>query len=171
MFIGSAERRLWKPACMSPKTARQCARATVPITEEVALDLPFGNLLHFRKDVDTQQPKVLVTAPLSGHFATLLAGTVQTLLQHHDVYISDRKNARDVPREAGLFGVEDYVAYVIRFMEEIGPGGHILGVCQPCVQALAAVAVVSEDRPPPDPAQHDPHGRACGCARKPYHGE
>ena len=123
----------------------------VPVTEEVVLDLPFGNLLRFRKDIDTAQPKVLVTAPLSGHFATLLAGTVKTLLRDHDVYITDWKNARDVPRDAGEFGVEDYVDYVIRFMERIGPGGHVLAVCQPCMQALAAVAVMSEDRNPATP--------------------
>ena len=127
------------------------ANRDVPVTEEIALDMPFGQLLHFRKDVDTPQPRVLVTAPLSGHFATLLAGTVKTLLQDHDVYITDWKNARDVPRDAGPFGVEDYVSYLIRFMEEIGPGGHILAVCQPCVQALAAVAVMSEDRNPATP--------------------
>lgn len=123
----------------------------VPVIEEVALDLPFGTLLHFKKDIDTYQPKVLVTAPLSGHFATLLAGTVRTLLRDHDVYITDWKNARDVPRDAGLFGVEDYVSYVIRFLEELGPGSHVLGVCQPCVQTLAAVAVMSEDKNPATP--------------------
>ncbi len=123
----------------------------VPVTEEVVLDLPFGQLLHFRRDTDVAQPKVLVAAPLSGHFATLLAGTVKTLLKDHEVYITDWKNARDVPKGAGLFGVDDYVDYLIRFLEEIGPGGHILAVCQPCVQALAAVAVMSEDRNPATP--------------------
>ncbi len=123
----------------------------VPVTEQVALDLPFGQLLHFAKDVDTPQPRVLVAAPLSGHFATLLSGTVATLLRDHDVYITDWKNARDVPLAAGRFGVEDYVEYLIRFLEAIGPGGHILAVCQPCVQALAAVAVMSQDRNPATP--------------------
>jgi polyhydroxyalkanoate depolymerase len=123
----------------------------VPVTEEVALDLPFGQLRHFVKDVDTPQPRVLVAAPLSGHFATLLRSTVATLLRDHDVYVTDWKNARDVPVEAGRFGVEDYVAYLIRFLEEIGPGGHVLAVCQPCVQTLAAVAVMSEDRNPATP--------------------
>ncbi len=115
----------------------------VPVREEVALDLPFGKLLHFAKDVDTPQPRVLVVAPLSGHFATLLRRTVETLLRDHDVYITDWTNARDVPLAAGRFGVDDYVDYVIRFLEAIGPGAHILAVCQPCVQALAAVAVMS----------------------------
>jgi poly(3-hydroxybutyrate) depolymerase len=123
----------------------------VPIREEVALELPFGKLIHFSKDVDTLQPRVLVVAPLSGHFATLLSKTVETLLSDHDVYITDWANARDVPVSAGHFGVEDYVDYVIRFLEEIGPGAHILAVCQPCVQALAAVAVMSEDRHPATP--------------------
>ncbi|WP_226625427.1 polyhydroxyalkanoate depolymerase [Alloyangia pacifica] len=123
----------------------------VPVVEEVALDLPFGTLLRFRKDMDTPQPKVLVTAPLSGHFATLLAGTVKVLLRDHDVYVTDWKNARDVPVSDGDFGVEDYISYVIRFLEELGPGAHILGVCQPCVQALAAVAVMSEERNPATP--------------------
>ncbi len=123
----------------------------VPVTEEVAFSLPFGNLLHFRKDVDTPQPKVLVIAPLSGHFATLLGKTCETLLRDHDVYITDWTNARDVPLEAGRFGVDEYVDYVIRFIEAIGPDTHILAVCQPCVQALVAVAVMSEDKNPAAP--------------------
>lgn len=118
----------------------------VPVTEEIALDLPFGKLIHFAKDMDSRQPKVLVVAPLSGHFATLLRGTVATLLRDHDVYITDWANARDVPVEAGSFGVDDYVDYLIRFVEAIGPGSHLLAVCQPCVQALAAVAVMSEQK-------------------------
>ncbi len=123
----------------------------VPVTEEVVLDLPFGKLLRFKRDMDTPQPKVLITAPLSGHFATLLAGTVRTMLRDHDVYITDWTNARDVPRSAGAFGVDDYVDYVIRFLETMGPGSHVLAVCQPCVQALAAVAIMSEDHNPATP--------------------
>lgn len=123
----------------------------VPVRESVALDLPFGKLLHFVKDIDTPQPRVLVIAPLSGHFATLLTKTVATLLRDHDVFITDWTNARDVPVEAGRFGVDEYVEYVIRFIEKIGHGTHLLAVCQPCVQALAAVAVMSEDRHPATP--------------------
>lgn len=123
----------------------------VPVTEEVVLDLPFGKLLHFKRDFDARQPRVLLTAPLSGHFPTLLAGTVRTMLRDHDVYITDWSNARDVPRSAGAFGVDDYVAYLIRFLEAIGPGAHIFAVCQPCVQALAATAIMSEDRNPACP--------------------
>lgn len=121
------------------------------VTEEVALDLPFGQLLHFSKDIDAPQPKVLVIAPLSGHFPTLLRGTVETLLRDHDVYITDWANARDVPLSAGTFGVEDYVEYIIRFLEAIGPGAHILAVCQPCVQGLVAVAAMSADNHPCTP--------------------
>ncbi|MCJ9671345.1 MULTISPECIES: polyhydroxyalkanoate depolymerase [unclassified Neorhizobium] len=123
----------------------------VPISVETALDLPFGRLLHFVADVDTPRPRVLVVAPLSGHFATLLRGTVQTLLKDHDVYVTDWANARDVSTSAGRFGMDDYVDYIIRFLEEIGPRGHILAVCQPCVQALVAVAVMSEAKNPATP--------------------
>ncbi|MGE0766158.1 MAG: polyhydroxyalkanoate depolymerase, partial [Hyphomicrobiaceae bacterium] len=112
--------------------------------------LPFGNLLHFAKDVDTPQPKILVVAPLSGHFSTLLKGRVETLLADHDVYITDWANARDVPLSAGRFGVDEYIEYLIRFFQEI-PGAHALAVCQPCVQTLAAVAVMSEARDPATP--------------------
>lgn len=121
------------------------------VTEEIALALPFGNLLHFVKDVEMPQPKVLVVAPLSGHFSTLLKGTVETLLSDHDVYITDWANARDVPLSAGRFGVDDYIEYLIRFLNEIGPGAHVLAVCQPCVQTLAAVAVMSETMDPATP--------------------
>ncbi|MBH2000055.1 MAG: polyhydroxyalkanoate depolymerase [Sphingomonadaceae bacterium] len=126
--------------------------AEVAVREEVMLDLPFGDLLHFAKDeVEAAQPRVLVVAPMSGHFSTLLRSTVQTLLQDHDVYITDWKNARDVPLSAGRFGFEDYVDYVIRFFEEMGPGAHLVSVCQPCVPALAAVALMSEDKNPSTP--------------------
>ncbi len=123
----------------------------VEVREEVALSMPFGKLVHFVKNSDVPQPRVLVVAPLSGHFATLLTKTVATLLRDHDVYITDWINARDVPLSAGRFGVEDYISYVIRFLEEVGPGAHVLAVCQPCVQALAAVAVMSEDQHPATP--------------------
>ncbi len=123
----------------------------LPVSEETALALPFGRLLHFAKPLSAPQPRVLVVAPLSGHFSTLLRGTVETLLPDHDVYLTDWANARDVPLAAGRFGVEDYVDYLIRFMEEIGPGGHVLAVCQPCVQTLAAVAVMSAARNPATP--------------------
>ena len=122
------------------------------VREEVTLSLPFGNLLHFAKDeVVLAQPKMLVVAPLSGHFATLLRSTVEVLLRDHDVYITDWANARDVPLSAGKFGFDDYVEYIIRFLEELGPGANLLAVCQPCVPALVAVAVMAEDQNPAAP--------------------
>lgn len=123
----------------------------VEVSEEVALELPFGSLLHFAKDVDQPQPRILVVAPLSGHFATLLQDTVRTLLPENDVYVTDWANARDVPLEAGSFGFDDYVEHVIRFMEAIGPGGHVLAVCQPCVQVLTAAAVMAQHDNPAQP--------------------
>jgi polyhydroxyalkanoate depolymerase len=116
----------------------------VPVTEEVVLSLPFGSLLRFRKDSETPQAKVLVVAPMSGHFATLLRNTVATLLRDHDVYITDWHNARDVPLEAGPFGYDDYVDTLIRFVETLGSETHIVAVCQPCVQVLTAAAVMAQ---------------------------
>jgi poly(3-hydroxybutyrate) depolymerase len=124
----------------------------VEVTEEAVLTLPFGTLLRFKKDIDIPQPRVLVVAPLSGHFATLLRNTVRTLLPDNDVYITDWHNARDVPLEAGAFGFDDYVEYLIKFMEKLGPGSHLVAVCQPCVQALAAVAVMAANGNPAQPA-------------------
>jgi polyhydroxyalkanoate depolymerase len=121
------------------------------VTEEIALNLPFGNLLHLRKDIDAPQPRVLLVAPLSGHFATLLRATARTMLQEHDVYITDWKNPRDIPLGAGRFGFEDYVDYLIQMMEHLGPGAHMVAVCQPCVQALAATAVMAANRNPAEP--------------------
>jgi polyhydroxyalkanoate depolymerase len=131
--------------------------ALTPVVEEVALSLPFGDLLHFAKpEVAVPQPKVLVVAPLSGHFATLLRNTVETLLRDHDVYITDWANARDVPLSAGTFGLDDYIDYVIRFLQELGDpankrGAHVLAVCQPCVPVLAAVALMAQDDDPCQP--------------------
>ncbi len=123
----------------------------VEVSEIPKLKLPFGTLLHFSKDVSTAQPRVLVVAPLSGHFATLLRNTARTLLTDNDVYITDWHNARDVAIDDGPFGFDDYVAYLIRFLEALGPGAHILAVCQPCVQALVATAIMAADGNPAQP--------------------
>jgi polyhydroxyalkanoate depolymerase len=120
------------------------AGEAVAVTEEIADRTPFATLLHFVKDPAAVQPRVLIVAPLSGHFSTLLRGTVRTMLADHDVYLTDWHNARDVPARAGAFGVDGYVEHVIRFLEKMGPGGHVVAVCQPAVAVLAAVAVMAE---------------------------
>jgi poly(3-hydroxybutyrate) depolymerase len=116
----------------------------VAVHEEAALTTPFGTLLHFKKDIDTVQPRVLLVAPLSGHFATLLRGTVRTMLPEHDVYITDWHNVRDVALMHGRFGFDEYIEHLIHFLERIGPGGHVVAVCQPCVAALVATAVMAQ---------------------------
>lgn len=124
------------------------------VTEELTVRMPFGSLLHFKKDMgaDTAaQPPVLLVAPLSGHFATLLKETAKTLLQDHDVYITDWHNARDVSLRHGAFGLDDYIEHMIRFIDTIGPGSHVVAVCQPCVAALAATAIMAEDDSPNQP--------------------
>lgn len=126
----------------------------VPVTEEVVLKKPFGHLLHFKRAMPPRaqpQPRLLLVAPLSGHFSTLLRDTVRTLLQDHDVYITDWVNARDVGLRHGGFGLDDYVAYMIDFIAALGPGAHVMAVCQPCVAALAATAIMAEDEHPAQP--------------------
>ncbi len=123
----------------------------VEVREEAVLTTPFGTLLHFKKDIATEQPRVLLVAPLSGHFATLLRATVKTMLPEHDVYITDWHNARDVPLTAGRFGVDEYTDHVVKFLEAIGPGAHVLAVCQPCVAVLAAVAAMAQAGNPAQP--------------------
>ena len=123
----------------------------VAVTEEAADVTPFGTLLHFKKDVAEAQPRVLLVAPLSGHFATLLRATVRTMLPEHDVYITDWHNAREAPLAAGRFGFDDYVGHLIRFLEKIGPGAHIVAVCQPCVAALVAASVMAQGDHPAQP--------------------
>jgi poly(3-hydroxybutyrate) depolymerase len=123
------------------------------VAEVAVLGMPFGTLLHFQKQEPTAepQPKVLLVAPLSGHFATLLRETARTLLQDHDVYITDWHNARDVSLRHGAFGLDDYIDHMIRFTQTIGPGTHVISVCQPCVAALAATAIMAEDDDPAQP--------------------
>jgi poly(3-hydroxybutyrate) depolymerase len=123
----------------------------VAVTEEAADVTPFGTLLHFKKDIDQEQPRVLLVAPLSGHFATLLRATVRTMLPEHDVYITDWHNARDVAVADGRFGFDEYAGHMIRFLEKIGPGGHVVAVCQPCVAALVAASVMAQSDNPAQP--------------------
>ncbi|WP_411886128.1 polyhydroxyalkanoate depolymerase [Polaromonas sp. YR568] len=135
-------------------TSVKSGERELAVTEEAVLTMPFGTLLRFKKETPADlpyQPPVLLVAPLSGHFATLLRETVRTLLQDHDVYITDWHNARDVPLRHGAFALDDYIDHMIRFTQAIGPGTHVVAVCQPCVAALAAAAVMAEDDDPAQP--------------------
>ncbi|GLR85006.1 poly(3-hydroxybutyrate) depolymerase [Bradyrhizobium iriomotense] len=124
----------------------------VGVREEIAYATPFGSLLHFKKDDGPEQPRMLLVAPMSGHFATLLRGTVKTLLQDHDVYITDWHNPRDIPRSEGRFGLDDYTEHLIDFLAQLGPRPHMVAICQPSVSALAAAAIMCEDNHPARPA-------------------
>ena len=123
----------------------------IPVHQDSVLDLPFAQILRFHRETDEHQSRVLLVTALSGHFSTLLRDTIATLVTQHDVYVTDWRNARDVPLEAGGFGVDDYVGYVITALETVGPGAHVVAVCQPCVQALAAVAIMAEAGNPATP--------------------
>src|SRR3978361_656283 len=122
------------------------------VTEEVTYSTPFGSLLRFKKENGPEQPKMLLVAPMSGHFATLLRGTARTLLQDHDVYITDWHNPRDIPLSAGRFGLEDYTDHLITFLDQMGPRPTMGAICQPSVSALAAAAVMAEQDHPARPA-------------------
>ena len=111
------------------------------VDDVIVVRKPFCNLLHFKRTTKRNDPKVLIVAPLSGHYATLLRGTVEALLPHHDVYITDWIDARYVPLAKGGFGLEGYISYVMEFLDFVGEGVHVIGVCQPAVPVLAAVAL------------------------------
>lgn len=121
------------------------------VVEEQVMRTPFGTLLRFRKEGAPEQPRVLLVAPMSGHFATLLRDTIRTLLQDHDVYITDWHNARDVPLKHGVFGLDDYTEHLIQFLTRMGPGSHLMAICQPCVAALSATALMAQDGHPAQP--------------------
>ena len=125
------------------------------VVEETVWSAPFGTLLHFKKPDVPWQPPVLLVAPLSGHFATLLRETTKTLLQDHDVYITDWHNARDVALHHGRFGLDEYIDHMILFTEKVkvhnGASAHLVAVCQPCVAALATAAIMAEDNNPAQP--------------------
>jgi poly(3-hydroxybutyrate) depolymerase len=120
----------------------------VAVREEIVLRKPFGQLKRFRKAGRARGPKLLLVAPMSGHYATLLRGTVQRMLPSHDVYITDWRDAKLVPFDEGGFDLDDYIDYLIEFLAEIGPGAHMLAVCQPSVPAFAAAALMSADAHP-----------------------
>ena len=120
----------------------------VAVHEEVALRKPFGQLKHFVREGITGGPRLLIVAPMSGHYATLLRGTVDRMLPTCDVYITDWRDAKLATLADGRFDLDDYVDYLIEFLEVIGPGAHMLAVCQPSVPCYAAVALMNADKHP-----------------------
>ncbi|MEA3058122.1 MAG: poly(3-hydroxybutyrate) depolymerase, partial [Sphingomonadales bacterium] len=127
-------------------------RKPVAVEEEIVLRKPFGQLKHFAKEGVDAGPPLLIVAPMSGHYATLLRGTVERLLPGHDVFITDWRDAKGVPLSAGTFDLDDYVDYLIEFLEHIGERSgerpHLLAVCQPAVPAFAATALMGADKNP-----------------------
>ncbi len=120
-----------------------------PVSETVVLEKPFGNLRRFKRDgLPKNAPKLLIVAPMSGHYATLLRGTVQRMVENQEVWITDWADARTVPLSAGDFDLDDYIDYLIEFLQFIGKGTHVLAVCQPSVPAFAAAAVMGADKDP-----------------------
>ena len=126
---------------------------TFRVIEETVDETDFATLLRFRRSpAPANLPKVLVVAPISGHFSTLLRPTIQQMLGEHEVYVTDWKNARDVPVSAGRFGFDEHIDHLMRFLRAIGPDTHLFAVCQPCPAAIAATALLSEDGDPAAPA-------------------
>ncbi|RHW26359.1 polyhydroxyalkanoate depolymerase [Nocardioides immobilis] len=126
----------------------------VDVHEELVARTPFASLIRFAKADGSSraQPKVLIVPGLAGHFATLVRATVSTMLADHDVYVADWHNARDVPASAGPFGLDDYIAHLVDFLREMGPGTHVLSVCQPAVACLVAASVMTQDGDPARPS-------------------
>ena len=124
---------------------------TVAVNEEILVRKPFCQLLRFRRDTTRRDPKVLVVAPMSGHFATLLRGTVEALLPDHDVHITDWIDAREVPLAEGNFSLDDYIDYVIEFCRYLGPAVHVIAVCQPSVPVMGAASLMAEAHDPRQP--------------------
>src|SRR5688572_17380810 len=123
------------------------------VAETVVLEKPFCSLRHFRREgLPGDAPRLLIVAPMSGHYATLLRGTVARMAENQEVRITDWADAKMVPLEAGRFDLDDYIDYLIEFLQFIGPGTHVLAVCQPSVPAFAAAAVMGAEKDPCRPA-------------------
>ena len=121
------------------------------VEERVIVEKPFCSLLNFKRKTKRNDPKILLVAPMSGHYATLLRGTVEALLPHHDVYVTDWEDARQVPLSEGSFNLDDYITYLREFMSLMGPETHVIAVCQPAVPVLAAVSLMASEKDPNQP--------------------
>lgn len=126
----------------------------VDVREEVVTRTPFASLVRFVKADGSSlaQPKVLIVPGLAGHFATLVRATVSTMLSDHDVYVADWHNARDVPADAGPFGLDEFIAHLMDFLRAVGPGVHLMAVCQPAVACIAAASLMAKDGDPAEPS-------------------
>jgi poly(3-hydroxybutyrate) depolymerase len=123
------------------------------VREEVVLEKPFGSLRHFRRaGLPKDAPRLLIVAPMSGHHATLLRGTVARMAEDQEVWITDWTDAKMVPLSAGTFDLDDYIDYLLEFIRSIGKGTHVMAVCQPSVPALAATAIMGDENDPCRPA-------------------
>jgi len=124
-----------------------------PVFEATVLNRPFGDLKEFyRANLPEDAPRLLVVAPMSGHYATLLRGTVERMLQNYRVFVTDWADAKTVPLHEGEFDLDDYMDYVIGFLEHIGEGAHVMAVCQPSVPVFAATAIMNRDNHPCTPS-------------------
>lgn len=140
-------RRYGKPEFGIAKT--EIGGETVDVSQEIAWSKPFCRLLHFNRNLPEDRrddPKVLLVAPMSGHYATLLRGTVEALLPHADLYVTDWIDARTVALTEGRFDLDDYISYIIEMLHHLGDGTHVVAVCQPSVPVLAAVALMEADQ-------------------------
>lgn len=155
----------------------QIGAVDVPVTPTTAWRTPWCNLVHFKKDADALAaatgpndkplPRLLIVAPLSGHYATLLRGTVEGFLATHDVYITDWADARMAPVWLGRFDLDDYIDQIRQMITEIGAGVHVLGVCQPGPPVLAAISMMAEDDDPSRPASMTFMGSPIDARRSP----
>ncbi len=129
----------------------QIGNESVAVNEELLLRKAFCDLVRFRRDTTRRDPKVLLVAPMSGHYATLLRGTVEALLPEHDVHVTDWTDSREVPLSDGNFDLDDYVDYIIEFCRYLGPDLHVIAVCQPSVPVMAAAALMAQAHDPRQP--------------------
>ena len=148
-IVARLTRDYGKPVFGLPTTS--VGDETVAVNEEILLRKPFCQLLHFRRDTTRRDPKVLLVAPMSGHYATLLRGTVEALLPDHDVHITDWIDAREVPLARGNFDLDDYIDYIVEFCRYLGPDVHVIAVCQPSVPVMAAAALMAQAKDPRQP--------------------
>ena len=123
-----------------------------PVEEATVVNKPFGDLKRFRREgLPKGAPRLLIVAPMSGHYATLLRGTVRKMIETCEVFITDWADAKKVPVDEGKFDLDDYIDYLVAFLEHIGPGGHMMAVCQPSVPAFAATAIMNAHKHPCSP--------------------